>query len=290
MTLALNAPCKVNLLLNILGRRPDGFHALETLLQPVAVEDRLEFRKGGVGIKISCTEPSLAVDACNLVHKAATAFLAATGINDGVCIHLVKVLPMAAGLGGGSANAAVTLLGLNRLFENPASRATLEKIAATLGSDVPFFLQGGPALGTGRGEQIQPIEPFASLRHAALLLVRPGFGVSTPWAYSKLSDHPDMLNGRPGRALDLAERLRTSDLPAAGRKFFNSLEAPVFRKYPLLEVLKEFLLSQDAMGALLSGSGSTTFAIMDSMTAAETLREKVLGRFGSNLWTAIAPL
>lgn len=288
MKFELDSPCKVNFLLNILGRRSDGFHELETVLQPLPIHDRLQFGQGGVGIQLSCSESSLAVDESNLVYQAATAFLNATGISDGVKLHLEKKLPMSAGLGGGSANAAVTLLGLNKLFDHPLQPAELSSMAATLGSDIPFFLQNGPAVGTGRGEQIQSVSPFESLQGAAALLICPGFGVSTPWAYRELSHHPDSLNGRPGRASELVQQLRGGDLRAAGGAFFNSLEAPVFRKYPLLVVLKEFLLEHGALAALLSGSGSTTFAITESRAAAESLRERVLGCFGKTNWTSIA--
>jgi 4-diphosphocytidyl-2-C-methyl-D-erythritol kinase len=290
MTLELHSSCKVNLLLNILGRRPDGFHDLETVLQPVAIRDRLRLERGGAGVRLSCTEPSLPVDESNLVHRAASEFLHATGISEGVRIHLVKELPVAAGLGGGSSNAAATLLGLNRLFDHPAQSEALHRIAAGLGSDVPFFLQEGPAIGTGRGEQIEPLAPFEALRNSVLLLVRPAFGVSTPWAYGKLAEHPESLNGQPGRAAELVALLRSGNLQGASRAFYNSLEAPVFDKYPFLAVLKDFLVEEGAAVALLSGSGSTTFALSETMATAQTLREKVLGRFGGNLWTAIAAL
>jgi 4-diphosphocytidyl-2-C-methyl-D-erythritol kinase len=184
----------------------------------------------------------------------------------------------------------VTLLGLNRLFGNPLSAAQLNEIATRLGSDVPFFLQDGPALGTGRGERIQPLQAFPALKGAALLLVRPGFGVSTPWAYAQLAKHPESLNGRPGRANELIQRLQDGDLSAARAAFFNSLEAPVFEKYPLLATLKQTLLEQGAVVALMSGSGSSSFAVTHSIAAAESLREVVLNRFGTNNWAAIAPL
>lgn len=290
MSLELNSPCKVNLLLNILGRRPDGFHELETVLQPLPIHDRLRFEKGMGGLQLTSSEPSLPVDGSNLVHRAARAFLEAAGVSEGVRIHLEKNLPMAAGLGGGSANAATTLLGLNRLFGDPLTTEALTRIARTLGSDVPFFLQEGPALGTGRGECIQPVASFKALRGAGVLLIRPGFGVSTAWAYRELSKEPSALNGEPGKASALIDRLRTSDLRAAAPGFFNSLERPVFRKYPVLQVLKDFLLNQGAVVALMSGSGSTTFAITPSPSVAESLRERVLAQFGEHQWTAITPL
>ena len=160
MRLEKKSPCKVNLLLNILGKRDDGFHELETVMQPVKLFDELIFERGGKGIQLTCSENSLPADSKNLVHRAATAFLSAAQISAGVKIHLEKKIPLAAGLGGGSGNAATTLLGLNELFGNrfPANR--LYELAATLGSDVPFFLQKKPALATGRGEKIQPLEPF----------------------------------------------------------------------------------------------------------------------------------
>ncbi len=146
MPLEKNSPCKVNLLLNILGRRPDGFHELETVMHPVNVCDRLTFERHGRGVKLTCDDASLHVDSRNLVHRAATAFLEAAQIPGGISIRLEKRIPLAAGLGGGSSNAAATLLALNELFGGPLPPEQLRKLAAALGSDVPFFLQNGPAL------------------------------------------------------------------------------------------------------------------------------------------------
>src|SRR6058998_960415 len=145
-TLEQRSPCKVNLLLNVLGRRPDGFHELETVLQPVNLFDRLEFSRAPSGIELTCSETSLPTDSTNLVHRAAAAFLEQAKIPEGVRIHLEKRIPLAAGLGGGSANAATTLLALNELFGDPFSLPHLHRVAAALGSDVPFFLQSKPGL------------------------------------------------------------------------------------------------------------------------------------------------
>src|SRR5512137_1804266 len=173
MTLEKLSPCKVNLLLNILGKRPDGFHELETVMHPVALCDRLVFERGGQGIQLTCSDPALPTDSGNLVHRAAAQFLQAAGIGEGVCIHLEKRIPLAAGLGGGSGNAATTLLGLNELFGHPLGPAQLHTLAAALGSDVPFFLQSKPALATGRGEKVESLDVFPCLRQAAILLVHP---------------------------------------------------------------------------------------------------------------------
>src|SRR5579883_191754 len=226
MSLLKRSPCKVNLLLNILGKRSDGFHELETLMHPVRLFDELTFKTSGGGIELTCSEPGLPVDNQNLVYRAAKAFLETSGLGRGVRIHLEKHIPLAAGLGGGSGNAATTLLALNELFGMPLAGETLFRLACTLGSDVPFFLQGNPALASGRGERIESLGPFAALKGAAFLLVHPGFGISTAWAYQQLQRYPEALNGKPGRARKLAALLHQSNLEAAASEFYNSLEAP----------------------------------------------------------------
>ncbi len=290
MPLTRQSPCKVNLLLNILGKRPDGFHELETVLQPVPLWDVLEFRRGGPGIRLTCSNPALPVDATNLVHRAAAAFSQAARIDEGVQIHLEKKIPLAAGLGGGSGNAAATLLALNDLFDRPLSAEQLHTLATELGSDVPFFLQDKPVLGTGRGERITPLEPFAALRGAVILLIQPGFGISTGWAYQQLAEFPSALNGQPGRAQRLISLLQASDLTTAGQSFYNSLEAPALHKYPVLALYQEFLRAQGAAATLMSGSGSTTFALFKGQAAAEESAERFRGRFGNACWMAIVAL
>jgi 4-diphosphocytidyl-2-C-methyl-D-erythritol kinase len=286
MRLEKKSPCKVNLLLNVLGKRRDGFHELETVLHPVKLCDLLIFERGGAGIELSCSDANLPADAHNLVHRAATAFLQAAKINDGVKIRLEKKIPLAAGLGGGSGNAATTLLALNELFGRLLSAAKLDELAATLGSDVPFFLHRQPALATGRGEKLQLFDSFPALRGKAFLLIHPGFGIATPWAYQNLARFPAALNGKPGRAKKLVSLLQSDDLHAAGAEFYNSLEAPALEKYPVLALYQEFLRSNGALTALMSGSGSTTFAIVENVSAAEALAEKFKAQFGKNCWTA----
>ena len=290
MPLEKDSPCKVNLLLNILGKRPDGYHELETVMQPVRFCDRLTFERRGISVELSCSDASLPVDSHNLVYRAAAAFLAAVRTSEGVRIHLEKRIPLAAGLGGGSGNAATTLLALNELFAKPLADVELDRIAAGLGSDIPFFLQDGPALATGRGEKIRPLRSFAALRNRAFLLIHPGFGISTPWAYQQLARFPGALNGQAGRAEQLVSRLETEDLRSAGTDFYNSLEAPALEKYPILAIYQEFLRAEGALAALMSGSGSTTFAIAENVAAAETIREKFKSKFGATAWTAVVPV
>ena len=290
MPLEKQSPCKVNLLLNILGRRPDGFHELESVMHPVNLCDRLVFDKRSNGVELTCSDATLPTDARNLVHRAAAAFLEAAHISEGVKLHLDKKIPLAAGLGGGSGNAATALLGLNELFGQPLAVEKLYELAAALGSDVPFFLQTKPALATGRGEKIHPLDFFPAMRGAVFFLVHPGFGISTPWAYQNLARFPAALNGRAGRAAQLIVRLRAGDLPAAGREFYNSLESPALEKYPLLVLFQELLRAHGAAAALMSGSGSTTFALVQGLKSAEALREKFCAKFGESHWTALVPV
>jgi 4-diphosphocytidyl-2-C-methyl-D-erythritol kinase len=289
MSLEKQSPCKVNLLLNILGKRADGFHELETVFQPVRVFDRLTFTRAGQGIQLRCNLPSLPTDARNLVYRAGAMFLEAAKIKEGIRIELEKHIPLAAGLGGGSGNAATTLLGLNELFGAPLAPEQLHRLAASLGSDVAFFLQAKPALATGRGERIEPLEPFPALSGAALLLVHPGFGISTAWAYEHLARFPVALNGRPGRAQELVSLLQTADLATAGAAFYNSLEAPALEKYPLLALFQEFLRANGAAATLMSGSGSTTFAVVQGLEAASALADKFKAKFGAANWVAVVP-
>ncbi len=280
------SPCKVNLILNILGRRPDGFHELETVMHPVDIGDEMTFARAGAGLELTCSRPELPVDSRNLVHRAATRFLAAAKISDGVRIQLRKNLPLAGGIGGGSANAAVTFLALNELFGSPLPRETLQELAAGLGSDVPFFLQDKPALATGRGEQVRTLGDFAALRGKAFFLIHPGFGISTPWAYQNLARFPRALQGRPGRAEKLVAWLQAGDLKMAADEIHNSLEAPAFDKFPVLSLYQQFLREQGALVALMSGSGSTTFALAKNLAAAQELEEKFKSEFGGQGWTA----
>lgn len=289
MRLNRQSPCKVNLVLNILGKRADGFHELETLFLPVPLHDELTVEESADGISLSCSNPQLPIDRTNLVWQAADRFLARAGITRGVAIHLDKRLPLAAGIGAGSANAAVTLLLLNELFGFPLANTQLDELAAGMGSDINFFLQPNPALAFGRGERISPLPPFPCLRDCALVLVRPGFGVPTPWAFKELAKYPDCLNGHSGRAEKVARQFAAGELQAAA-DLYNSLETPVFGKFPILALYQEFFRANGALGSLMSGSGSTTFALFAGRRDAESAAAAFQGRFGSEGWLAVVTL
>ena len=290
MTLRLSSPCKVNFLLNILGKRPDGFHELETLMHPVQWCDELAFTRQGSQLQVTCSNPELPVDSRNLVHRAATRFFDAAKIREGVSIHLEKRIPMAAGLGGGSGNAACTLRGLNELFGHPLPPETIQEIAASLGSDINFFLQNQPALASGRGEKIESLDSFPCLVGRAFFLFHPGFGISTPWAYQNLARFPAALNGQPGRAATLAGLLRAGSLSEAAPHFYNALEAPASEKYPILKLYQEFLNRHGSVVSLMSGSGSTTFAIAENPDAAENMATLFKQHFGDRGWSAVVAI
>ena len=261
MKLSRKSHCKINLLLNIVGQRADGFHELEMLMLPVPIFDRLDFELLGHGIELTCNQPGIPTDSSNLAWRAAESFAAKAGVAGGVRIHLEKTIPAEGGLGGGSGNAAATLLALNELHGQALDQAALHELAASLGSDIPFFLQNQAAVAKGRGEIIEPVAPLAALDGKSLLLVRPGFGVPTPWAYQGLAKFPDAKNRPLGQADELARRLANGTLTEAADAFYNSLEAPVFNKFPLLKLMKEHALANGAEAALMCGSGSTVFAI-----------------------------
>ncbi|HTI68669.1 MAG TPA: 4-(cytidine 5'-diphospho)-2-C-methyl-D-erythritol kinase [Candidatus Limnocylindria bacterium] len=285
------SPCKVNFLLNILGKREDGYHELETLFHPVPLTDELTFTLDSESLQMTCSLPGLPCDDTNLVVRAARYFFQAVPtLAPKVRIHLEKRIPLAAGLGGGSGNAAHTLLGLNELFGSPLALPELHRLAAGLGSDVNFFLETGPALATGRGENTVTLAPFEALKGCAIFLFHPGFGVATAWAFKALGQYPEALRGVPGRAARLADTLRKGDLQEAGRQMYNSLETPVLVKYPVLQLYQEFLRKHGAFGALMSGSGSTTFALFNSLAQAQAAVEPFRASFGNAGWLQVVEM
>ncbi len=256
--LTLLAPAKLNLHLKVLGRRPDGMHELVTLMQPVSLADRLVLEPGGKGIRFTCDAAGLQED--NLVERAARLWYRAAGLEPGVALHLEKNIPVAAGLGGGSSDAAATLMGLNRLHGRPLDPGRLGELAARLGADVPFFLYGVTALCTGVGEEV---EPWPHYRCWHYLLVNPGIAVSTARVYAEL----DLAwTSRPN--LNKIYRPPTGDSSLA-EVLVNDLEAITIRAYPELGVIKEMLGRAGARGVLMSGSGPTVFGVFDSAARAQ---------------------
>ena len=271
-----SAPAKINLSLRVLRRRDDGFHEIESLMAPIAIRDTLDIERhhdGSGGIEFSCSDTTLPADGTNLVVRAASAFAATTGIEPHVRIFLKKETPHGAGLGGGSSDAAATLLALDEIFETKMPPAELTRIAAEIGSDVPFFLVRSAAWCRGRGEIV---EPCALPQSLPLLLMKPPFGVPTPWAYQRWRDSLEI----PGVPYG-PQTVGTLTL-------VNDLERPVFEKFIQLAEMKRWLLEQpETAAALMSGSGSTMFAVLREKFLGPALSEKARAQFGEHAWLAL---
>lgn len=271
----LYAPAKINLSFEIKGRREDGFHEIQTLMTPVSLSDRLTIEPGPTDdIKFSCDDSSLPIGEENLVVRAARLFRKATKIGTGVEIALEKKIPHGAGLGGGSSDAAATLLGLNELFETRLDQNELMQLAAEIGSDVPFFILGSTATCRGRGEIVEPARLPVNFN---LLLVKPDFGVPTPWAYGRWKDSRELPD------------VEYAPQEFSGVRFVNDLERPVFEKFVLLGYLKTWLRLQPEVGtALMSGSGSTVFAALREGGDGEKLATRVREHLDASTWMHIS--
>jgi 4-diphosphocytidyl-2-C-methyl-D-erythritol kinase len=263
-----NAHAKINLTLRVVHKRSDGFHEIETLMTPISLGDILEVDFGTNGIEFRCDDPSLPSDESNLVVCAAKLFCAGVGRNEPIKLTLHKRIPHAAGLGGGSSDAAATLLALDDLFETQLSREQLMTIGSEIGSDVPFFLLRSAAICRGRGEKVEPCDLPQKLN---LLLIKPPFGISTAWAYQRWENSKEL----PGVSYEPQD--------SSCGKLFNDLERPVFEKFIFLAELKRWLSDQpEVENAMLSGSGSTLYVILRSSPTSLADRARV--QFGETLW------
>lgn len=265
--LVLSAAAKVNLALEVLSKRSDGYHEIATVMQTVDLADRLTLEDAD-RLELRASAAGVPTDATNLALRAALALRDAAGITRGVRITLDKRIPVAAGLGGGSADAAAVLLGLNRLWGLRWPRPRLEAIAVTLGMDVPFFLRGGGVLATGRGEQLEPVEAGGS----ALVLVNPRFGSSTAEVYRRVT--PAMYTDGK-RALALIEALRSRRPVRIAASLYNGLEAAVAPIHPEIGRMQAALLAAGALGAAMSGSGPTVFGVARSFEQARQIRARL---------------
>lgn len=249
------APAKINLYLRIIGKRPDGFHQLETVMQTLDLADQLILSERQAGITLECDEPRLSNGPDNLAYRAA-ALLAIHAPKRGVHISLKKRVPWQAGLGGGSSDAAAVLRGLNRLWQLHLPPVELAELAAKLGSDVPFFLAGGLALATGRGEAITALEP-CTVHHVALVI--PPFGLSTPAVYRAYQSQTGKIAGWP----ELVRALRGEEYQQIQNLLHNDLEQPAFLLRPDLAEVKQQIVNA-GYPVLLSGSGSSLFVLLRS--------------------------
>ena len=276
--LAIPSFAKVNLGLHILGKRPDHYHEIQTVLQTVSLHDRLSFLVTLSGpIVFTCDNPSIPVDDSNLVIKAATALRKRFGVTSSCEIHLTKHIPVTAGLGGGSSNAALTLLALTRLWNLPATSGDLLELAGTLGADVPFFIEGGCALATGIGTTLTPLP---DLPQQQILIVAPAIAVATASAYQALKA-PALTTSDSVSRLAIS---RTQAIFSDSKQWVlcnhleNDFERVIFDIEPEIRRVKEALIQAGARCALLAGSGSSVFGIFDSdevlRSAAQALKQE----------------
>jgi len=267
-------PAKINLTLEVLGKRSDGFHELATWMIPIALYDCLTIEPAAKMV-FESNVPELQNDRTNLIIRAVEAFQKLSGSRQDYRIVLEKNIPIGAGLGGGSSNAAATLRLLNRMAGDPISPQALSGVAAELGSDVAFFVEARSAWCTGRGEKME-LRDFPEDRW--LCLAKPGFAVPTAWAYTTHTKLPEQLKrGEPAETVWGSLR--------------NDLEPAVFTKYLLLAEIKRWFQQQaETEITLMSGSGSTTFAVTGSSASANSLRVRFAAEFGENFWTFVGQL
>ncbi|MFI5177611.1 MAG: 4-(cytidine 5'-diphospho)-2-C-methyl-D-erythritol kinase [Vicinamibacterales bacterium] len=266
--LVLRPSAKINLTLRVGPARGDGFHDVRTLMQSVSLADTLTVAARRGPFVLAGGGPGVPADETNLVWRAAAVLWRALGRDGGprdAHIKLVKQIPVAAGLGGGSADAAAALVALNTIWEGRRSRRDLARLGAELGADVPFFLQGGTALGTGRGDEVYPVDDAARL---SAVIVKPSFGVATADAYRWLDE--DRAAGVAGGA----PRAREVDLGwAAGPvALVNDLEAPVTRRHPGIAEMVDALTREGTLGAAMTGSGSAVFGLFRETQAARAAK------------------
>lgn len=289
--LVLAAPAKVNLLLAITGRRPDGFHDLVSVVATLDLADTLEAAPAPE-VSLACDDPELPAGPDNLVLRAAAAFRRETGWTGGVAFRLRKRIPAGAGLGGGSSDAVAALRALNRLAppEHRLDAGGLTRLAAELGSDCPLFLADGPVVLRGRGERVEALLPAeaARLRGRRLLVFKPAFGIATPWAYARLAA------GAPGSYWPAAEaeawlaRWRADPAAPAEALLRNSMEAPAFAKFPALPELLARLRTAAGVEGRMSGSGSACFAFLPEGRPVAPLAELVRTCWGPSAFVTEA--
>ncbi|MBS7240216.1 MAG: 4-(cytidine 5'-diphospho)-2-C-methyl-D-erythritol kinase [Acetatifactor sp.] len=262
-TLKLNAYAKINLGLDVIGRLPNGYHEVKMIMQSVGICDELTFEKQPSGITVTTDSGELPTDENNLIYRAAKLLLDTCAVKEGVRIHLTKRIPIAAGMAGGSTDAAATLKAVNQLFRFGKTKEELMELGVKIGADVPYCILGGTALAEGIGERLTPLPPMPNCH---LLVAKPDINVSTKYVYTTLDAapilfHPD-IDGMTAAIL-------AGDLTGITAKLGNVLETVTVPAHPIISKIKEKFLELGSDGVLMSGSGPTVFGIFSDKTAAE---------------------
>jgi len=263
----IDAHAKVNLALDVLKKREDGYHEIRTIMQEISLSDKLRFKEIKTGFKLHTNNKNLPIDKSNLVYKAYEKMAQIAKTNVGLEVEIIKNIPLSAGLAGGSTNAAATLLMLNEIWKLDLPMEKLMQIGEELGSDVPFCLVGGTKLAEGKGERLKDIKSF---KNKHILLVNPGFEISTPHVYSriKIDDKRIDIEG-------LIKAIEMDDLFTVGKKLENKMEEVVFEEFPVIKDIKGYMLKNGAIGALMSGSGASVFAIYEDVEKLEYTKRKM---------------
>jgi len=263
--LHLNAYAKINLTLDVLADRDDGYHDIETVMHTIELHDSIVLRENESGITIRCASPDVPPDTQNIVYRTAQFLKETFRIPRGVEVELTKCIPIASGLGGGSSDAAVTLLGLAQMWKLRLSEWQLADLASKIGSDVPFFLAGGAALAMGRGERIRPLRPLPT---TWVVLARPPVQVSTEWAY-RILNH-ESIRRRPDTG-GVVRAIEAENAAGVGRSLCNVFEDVVTAHYPSVAAIRDRMLAYHPLGVSLSGTGPVLFALAANEAAAREI-------------------
>ena len=259
-SITLKSRAKINLSIDVLGKRQDGYHLVEMIMQTIDLYDLIEINeKDNDQITIKSTSDEIPLDCNNLVYKAANLIKKTFNINKGVEIHIKKNIPVAAGMAGGSSNAAAVLVGLNKLWNLNLSNQQLEKIGLKLGADVPFCINGGAVLASGIGEELTPIKGLT--KDVCILVCKPDLFVSTKEVYECI-DSKD-IDKRPNNKF-LIECLKNEDTRQLAANMFNVLEGVTMDKHPVIQQIKDIMTNNRALGAMMSGSGPTVFGLYEN--------------------------
>lgn len=270
---------KINLTLHILGKRQDGYHDLETIMQSVNLADRIFIKEEKEGIKIKCSHPLVPVDSQSLIYRTAEKILNRYKITKGVKIEIDKKIPLASGMAGGSANSASILVGINKLFALNLNNKDLKRIGEELGMDVPFCIQNGTALAYHKGEKVTPL-PLVD-PPLWFIIINPGFEIPTRWAYKNLD--LDQIKKEKNNTEAMLKALKKRELQGIAKNLFNSFERLIIKKYPEIGKIKDRLIEEGILGALMSGSGPTVFGIAQNEEQAFKIYEKLKSEYKS-IW------
>jgi 4-diphosphocytidyl-2-C-methyl-D-erythritol kinase len=269
--IGIDSYSKINLTLNILGKRRDGYHNIETIMQSINLADRIVIREEREGVKIKCSHPLVPTDTQSLIYRTAEKILSKYRIKKGVKIEIDKKIPLASGMAGGSANSASILVGINKLFALNLSHKVLKEIGEELGMDVPFCIQNGTALAYHRGEKVTPLPPMTP--PLWVIIINPGFEIPTKWAYNNLN--LESIRGEKSNTIAMLKALKDGGLEGIAKNLFNSFEELIITKYREIGEIKDRLIEEGVLGALMSGSGPTVFGIAQNKENALKIYEKL---------------